>query len=89
MSLIILIILLGIVLGAAWRRHVRVIAAADRLSGLAVLLLLFLLGVAVGRDEAVMANLGRLGLMALGFSLFAMVGSIAAVRLIAGRHDAQ
>ena len=72
----------GIVLGRLLRSRQQVIKAADRFTMWAVFLLLFVLGVSVGVNQQVLANIGSLGLKAGVLSLGAVVGSIAAVQLL-------
>jgi uncharacterized membrane protein YbjE (DUF340 family) len=72
----------GIVLGRLLRSRQQVIKIADRFTMWAVFLLLFVLGVSVGVNQQVLANVGSLGLQAGVLSLGAIVGSIVAVQLL-------
>jgi hypothetical protein len=79
---ILLFLAAGILVGLLLRGRARLLAAADRLSALSVCLLVFLLGLAVGGNEAVVRNLGPLGLRAAVLSLAGVLGSVLAARLV-------
>lgn len=53
-----------------------------RLTGLAILLLLFLLGLAIGHNREILENLGVIGLNSLLLMFFCVGGSIAASVLV-------
>ncbi len=76
MWIILLFLILGTLAGVALRRQQRVLRWADRGSATAVYLLLFLLGISVGSNQAAMNALGRLGAQALLLSLSAIAGSV-------------
>ncbi|MFB3816287.1 MAG: LysO family transporter [Candidatus Methylomirabilales bacterium] len=80
--LILLFLAAGILAGFLLRGHAGLLGAADRLSALSVCLLVFLLGLAVGSNAAVIRNLGPLGLRAAVLSLAGVLGSVLAARLV-------
>lgn len=79
---ILLALVLGMGVGWLWRRWRRGLQVADRLTTVAVYVLLGLLGVSVGGNGRVMQALGQSGWQAFWLSLGAVVGSIALVWLI-------
>ena len=76
MELIFLSILAGTVLGAALRRHEKLIQVFDRALWGVIFLLLFLLGFSIGRNPQVMASLWELGLYAVLLALGSLFGSV-------------
>lgn len=66
----------GVIIGAFVRSRTNVLRWAKKATDIAVLVMLFLLGAAMGANQAVMANLHRLGLKALVLTLAAVAGSI-------------
>ncbi|MGL6071483.1 LysO family transporter [Craterilacuibacter sp.] len=70
-------LLAGVVAGHLLRdwRHVRHIG---RLISLAIFLLLFLLGLSVGGNEAILANLSTIGVKGVAISLASTMGSVLA-----------
>lgn len=87
------LMLAGIALGFCLRR-VACLAQVQRAITPTILLMLFVLGLAVGSDDALMSNLPLLGGRALALTLAGVAGSMVAVMLIrrhfpgaeAGRH---
>lgn len=69
-------------MGVAIQQQHRLMLWVDRGTTTAVYLLLFLLGIAVGGNTAVMNALATLGLQALLLSLGGMAGSIALAFLL-------
>lgn len=76
MELIFLSILAGTALGAALRRHEKLIQVFDRALWGVIFLLLFLLGFSIGRNPQVMASLWELGLYAVLLALGSLFGSV-------------
>ena len=75
---------LGMGLGYARRADSALLALADKAALYAVYALLFVLGLRLGFDAALLEKLPLLGSRALGIALLCSAGSIAAVSLIAG-----
>lgn len=73
---ILLCLFLGTLLGAALRNRRILLKWIDRGAITAVYLLLFLLGISIGSNQAAMNALARLGLQALLLSLGGVAGSI-------------
>jgi uncharacterized membrane protein YbjE (DUF340 family) len=76
MFTVIIIMTIGIVIGAAFHKRTAFIQGAERVITYAIWLLLFLLGVSVGANKLIMSNIGTLGIQALLLSFSAMAGSI-------------
>ncbi len=88
--LILLFLAAGILAGRLVRGRGRLLGAADRLSAWSVCALVFLLGLAVGSNPAVVQELGSLGLRAAVLGAAAVLGSaIAARAAIAWRKHAK
>ncbi len=76
MWIILLFLALGTLAGVALRRQQRLLSWANRGATTAVYLLLFLLGISVGGNQAAMSALGSLGTQALLLSLSGVAGSV-------------
>ncbi|MDX1662179.1 MAG: LysO family transporter [Candidatus Promineifilaceae bacterium] len=72
----------GMLAGFLLRQKRALVEAAERLSSFAIYLLLFLLGLSVGGDEAIFSRLPALGLQALLLSAAAIAGSVALTALL-------
>jgi hypothetical protein len=85
-----LFLLAGITLGVLLRDEPRGGAVSARLLPASVLLLLFFMGVGIGKDPLIGEKIGRFGVEALTVALLTVGGSIAAVwallRLAGGRR---
>lgn len=68
----------GLALGYVLRDRELVDAVADQAMTVLVVVLLFLLGLAAGRDPRVVAGLGSLGLDAVALMAVSTLGSLAA-----------
>lgn len=66
----------GIILGLIFRKWEKPRLISERLSGIAVGLLLFLLGTGVGMNREIRSHIDTLGLTALLIALFAVAGSL-------------
>ena len=66
----------GIVLGYFLRARKRLVAINDKFITYAIYLLLLLLGISIGSNKTIVANLPVLGVKALIVTIGAMVGSI-------------
>ncbi|MCE1198870.1 MAG: lysine exporter LysO family protein [Marinilabiliales bacterium] len=76
MTPILLSLLAGILLGLLLLRKPLVLKFSNRLFSLSVYMLLFLLGVSVGRNKEVMSNLGKIGYEALVIAVASIAGSV-------------
>jgi len=66
----------GVFVGYLLRSRKNVLAVAERATTWSLYLLIFLLGISVGTNEAVVRALGRLGMQALVLSVGGIVGSV-------------
>lgn len=76
----------GISVGLLLRRRQRFLQLVHRAAFVAILVLVLLLGIAVGADEVIMSNLLQLGLEAFILSLGAVAGSVLLVALLYRRR---
>jgi uncharacterized membrane protein YbjE (DUF340 family) len=76
MFTVLIIMSMGILAGLLVRNKPKLARWNDRAVNLAIYLLLFLLGVSVGGNKQIMANLGSLGLKALILAVGAIAGSV-------------
>ena len=76
MILVLLLMIAGIITGVFIHRKPTLIRVNDQLISVAIYVLLFLLGVAVGLNKTIVENIGTLGLQALVITLGAMTGSV-------------
>lgn len=79
---VLVIMSLGIGVGILLRKHRQAVRTVEKLITVAIFLLLFLLGVAVGTNQTIIHNLPSLGIKALLISLGAIGGSIALSNLV-------
>lgn len=77
-------IVAGVPLGYALRHRERVVHAIDVILTWTVRLLLFLLGLGLGADANLMAQLETLGVRAAVVSLCAVAGSLLTARVLSG-----
>lgn len=66
----------GILAGRLLNRKRKVIRTFDRLTTWSIYLLLFLMGVSIGTNQEIMANLSSLGVKAIIIAAFSLAGSI-------------
>jgi hypothetical protein len=76
MLLILILLFSGIAIGRLIHQKTRIIGLFDRLTVYAIWILLFLLGLSIGKNPDIMGNLSSLGLSAFTITLFALLGSI-------------
>ena len=76
MLTVVLIMMAGVVLGYFLRKRKRLAAINDKFITYAIYLLLLLLGISIGSNKTIVANLPVLGVKALVVTIGAMVGSI-------------
>lgn len=72
----------GVPLGYALRASQRAIRATEHILLWSVRILLFLLGLALGSDDALMARLGSIGVRGAFISICCLAGTLVGVRLI-------
>lgn len=87
-------ILAGIPLGLALRKKEAAVRCVDRATMWAIYGLLFLLGLSLGSNDDLIAQLGSIGIRAMIISLSCLMGSAAAVWaletcILRGRLDAR
>lgn len=73
---VIVFLTLGIVLGYFVRKKPRILSASNQLVNISIYALLFLLGVALGTNDDVLAQLPKLGGYAFVLAVLAILGSI-------------
>lgn len=73
---VILFMFCGIIAGIILRKKRSIIVSADRFAGWSVYLLLFLLGVSIGRNNTIISNLAIIGYQSVVLALSAISGSI-------------
>lgn len=73
---VLIIMTVGIVLGALLRSKQKLISAINRSTMWIIFALLFFMGISVGINEDIMSNLGTIGLQGLFLSLVAILGSV-------------
>ncbi len=66
----------GVVVGFLFREKERFLLYADRITGFAIYMLLFFLGISIGINEEVMNHIFAFGLKSLVLSLGAILGSV-------------
>jgi uncharacterized membrane protein YbjE (DUF340 family) len=76
MLIVALLLIGGILAGFLIRKKAALTALADRLAGVSILILLFLLGLSLGRDDAVLRNLSLYGIQAVVLTVGALAGSV-------------
>lgn len=73
---VIIIMSVGLAIGALLKSHKKLLAHADRVVTYAIWLLLFLLGLSIGTNEAVVRNIGSLGIEAAVVTIFTISFSV-------------
>ena len=73
---------LGILIGVLLRKKKEIFRWVDRLVGYTIYLLLFLLGLSVGKNDLILKNIHLIGIQALIITLAAICGSILLCRLV-------
>jgi len=76
MVLVLTLFVVGAGIGYLLRSYQRWIPAVDFLTKLAIVVMLFLLGVNVGKNEEIIANISTIGMQAFWLTLGAMAGSV-------------
>jgi uncharacterized membrane protein YbjE (DUF340 family) len=79
MTLVLLLMLAGIVVGFGIHRYPTLVKLNDKLVSGAIYILLFLLGISVGSNQTIVHNLEKIGLQALIITIGAVSGSILAL----------
>ena len=73
---------LGILVGSRRSVRSRTLPWLGRLQFVALIILIAILGGAIGADDKVISSLGEIGLSALVITVFALAGSLLAVTLV-------
>ena len=76
MFTVLIIMTLGIVIGAILKDKKKLIKISSKLTNWAIFILLFLLGVAVGTNKEILQNFDKIGYQAIGITIFAVLGSV-------------
>lgn len=91
MLIVVGLMVLGIILGYLLRRSVLIVRTVEKLTSVAIYLLLFLLGISIGTNQQIMAHLHTIGLNALIITCLSVLGSITLAlpvyRLFFKQHD--
>lgn len=82
MILVLLIMGVGIVLGLVFRNKPKLIKANSKSTIWVIFLLLFFMGVSVGKNAEIMNNLDTIGLRGLQLAVVAVLGSAACSWLV-------
>ncbi len=82
MEMVVLMIGSGVLIGFVLRKEKRVARTTERLTTWTIWLLLFIMGVSVGANRTLLANLLETGMNAVVISLASIAGSIFAGRLL-------
>mgnify|MGYP006310812551 CR=1 FL=1 len=75
------LLVIGTLLGYLLRNQSKMLFINSRFTEGAIFLLLFFLGVSVGMNEQIMANLQHIGFQSLILTLFATIGSLLVTRV--------
>ncbi|MDR0420488.1 MAG: LysO family transporter [Prevotellaceae bacterium] len=70
------IMIIGGIIGYVFKSKGKLIRLSEKIYGFALFVLLFSLGLSVGKNEAVMSNISNLGLLSLAIAAAAVAGSI-------------
>ncbi|MDR2126685.1 MAG: LysO family transporter [Prevotellaceae bacterium] len=73
---IITVIFAGGIIGYIFKSKSRFIMLSEKIYSLILFLLLFSLGLSVGKNESVMNNISSLGLLSLGIAIATVAGSV-------------
>jgi uncharacterized membrane protein YbjE (DUF340 family) len=73
---IMIFLMAGLGAGYLLRKNEGVIRFSDRVSAISILLLLFLLGLSLGRNEAVLRNFSLFGVRAAALTVSGVAGSV-------------
>ena len=76
MATILILMFSGILLGFPFRRKRIFIHATEKIAGLSIYLLLFLLGMSVGVNDKVISNFGNIGIIAILLAFSGITGSV-------------
>jgi uncharacterized membrane protein YbjE (DUF340 family) len=76
MTTVLILMAAGILLGVFLNKHTHLLKVVDRLISYSIYLLLFLLGIAVGTNKTIIANLDSIGIKALLVTLGSIAGSV-------------
>ncbi|TKG91913.1 DUF340 domain-containing protein [Puteibacter caeruleilacunae] len=82
MIAVLVLMAVGTGLGLYLGKYPKLIKLNDRLTSLAIYLLLFLLGISVGLNDKIMNNLDTIGVKALVITIGALAGSMVCALLV-------
>lgn len=82
MLLVIGLLIAGIILGVLLRERKKAVKVFAKLTDGTIFLLLFFLGVSVGRNEQVINNFQKIGLQSFVITILATLGSVLASYLV-------
>ncbi len=77
MTIILILMLAGILLGLALGKNPIILKINEKLLNVAIYILLLLLGISVGSNDKIIDNLYNIGLQALIITIGAIAGSVA------------
>ncbi len=75
MYTIIIILVFGLLVGFFIRRKKKIIRFSDKLLMISIYLLLFLLGISIGKNSDIIGNFPRIGLKAIALTVGGILGS--------------
>lgn len=76
MNTVLFIMMLGMLCGYLLRENKKVLQISDKLTSIAIYMLLFVLGIGVGLNEKIVSSINTIGLQALAITLGALLGSL-------------
>lgn len=82
MITVLLLMLAGMLTGFLLRRETTILKINEKLTSLAIYVLLFLLGISVGLNKMIIQHLDRIGLQALLITIGAISGSVVALWIL-------
>lgn len=82
MITVLLLMLAGMLTGFALRKNSRILKVNEKLTSIAIYILLFLLGISVGLNKTIIQHLDKIGIQALIITFGAISGSVIALWMI-------
>ncbi len=76
MITVLLIMIAGMLIGILFRDNKKVITINEKFTTWAIYILLFLLGISIGTNKTILANLENIGLQAIVITIGALTGSL-------------
>jgi len=81
--MIYLFLAIGVMVGFFVRKKQLILAWNNKITNVAIYALLFFLGIGIGTNDDLLRNLPVLGVKALYLTVFALLGSVLAAKLVA------